>query len=367
MTGPVPATRPLSVLERIDSLVQERVLVYGSLPPGGRDIDLVVRPADSAVIAAGLREDGFGARRGRWVKLEGCSVSIVELVPASTLNLPARELAAAFSEGVALERLRNIVEPAPHHTLLILARKVGGPGGLLAPNHRARIDRAVELDPQAWEEAWRRAPMWRAERSLGRLDSRYRGGRVGFMRRVRPRRPRRTRVVALSGVEESGRSSQAQALRATLDRLGSDTVVERPSPRPVALGFGAAFALWRPLFRHLGRGRVVIFDRYALDLAVSSPKRAKATKKVPPETRVLGVLYPTAARAYLLDPRATGSRGPSGESAVYRSLADFFGVRPLDAETPDDMCAQIAVDVVAMLDAPTTIRSLVSRLKRGRS
>jgi hypothetical protein len=366
MTTPVPATRSLPVLERIDSLVGDRVLVYGSLPPGGRDIDLVVRPADAAAIAAGLREDGFRARRGRWVKFEGCSVSIVELVPASTLDLPAGESAAVFSEGVPLEGLRHVVEPAPYHTLLILARKVGGPGGSLQPKHRARIDRAVALDPHGWEEARRRALMWRAERSLGRLESRYRGGSVGFMRRVGPRRPRRTRVVALSGVEQSGRSSQAQALRAILDRLGSDTVVERPSPRPVALGFGAAFALWRPLLRHLGRRRVVIFDRYALDLAVSSPKRAKGTEKVPLETRVLGVLCPTAARAYLLDPRATGSRGPSGEPAVYRSLAEYFGVRPLDAETPDDMCVQIAVDVVAMLDAPTTIQSLVNRLKRGR-
>jgi hypothetical protein len=356
----------MPVLARIDSLVRERVLVYGSLPPDGRDIDLVVRPVDSALIAAGLREDGFGARRGRWVRFHGCSVSIFELVPASTLDLPARELAAAFSEGVALEGLRNVVEPAPHHTLLILARKVGGPGGPLAPKHRARIDRAVALDPQAWEEAWRRAPMWRAERSLGRLDLRYRGGSVGFMRRVGPRRPRRTRVVALSGVEQSGRSSQAQALRATLDRLGFDAVVEEPSRRPVALGFGAAVALWRPLVRHLGRGRVVVFDRYALDLAVSSPRHAKTAKTVPLEMRILAVLYPAASRAYLLGPPANQSRGPSAEVEEYRSLADFFGVRPLDAETSGDMCVHIAVDVVAMLDEPTMIRSLANRLKRGR-
>jgi hypothetical protein len=365
MTGPVPATRPLPVLERIDSLVQERVLVYGSLPPGGRDIDLVVRPADSAVIAAGLREDGFGARRGRWVRFQGCSVSIVELVPASALNLPARELAAAFSDGVALEGLRNIVEPAPHHTLLILARKVGGPGGLLSPKHRARVDRAVALDPRAWEEARRSAPMWRAERSLERLESRYRGGSVGFKWRVRPRRPRRTRVVALCGVEQSARGAQTKALRATLDRLGFDAVVEEPSRRRVALGFGAGVALWRPLVRHLGRGRVVVFDRYALDLAVSSPKCAMA-KKVPLETRILAVLCPAASRAYLLSPPANRSRGPSAEVEEYRSLADLFGVRPLDAETPDDMCVHIAVDVVAMLDEPTMIRSLANRLKRGR-
>jgi hypothetical protein len=346
----------LPVLERIDSLVAERVLVYGSLPPGGRDIDLVVRPADAAAITAGLREDGFRARHGRWVRFEGWSVSIVELIPASTLDLPADESAALFAEGVPLEGSRNVVEPAPHHTLLILARKAGGPGGPLAPKHRARIDRAVALDPQAWEEGRRRAPMWRAERSLERLESRYRRGSVGFVWRVRPRRPGRTRIVALSGVEQSGRAAQAQALRATLDRLGFGTVVERPSPRRVALGFGAAFALWQPLWRHLGRGRVVVFDGYALDLAVSSPRRAKATKTVPLEARILRVLSPAAARAYLLD-----------GGLDYRSLADLFGVRPLDAETSDDACVQIAVDVVAMLDAQTTIRSLANRLKRGRS
>src|SRR6185295_14636664 len=95
-----------------------------------------------------------------------------------------------------------LVRPAPHHALLILAR-LG-----MTKKRLGRLERALAEDPDALEKARLLAADWRVD--LRRL-------RIRLI--SRPRRRRRV-VIALSGIDGSGKSSQANAAEDALDRLG---------------------------------------------------------------------------------------------------------------------------------------------------
>ena len=79
----------MSVVDTADSLASGPVLVFGSLPPEGRDLDLLVRPAEERALAEGLGREGF-VRDGRlFARFRDCSAEVVELVPAADWRLPA--------------------------------------------------------------------------------------------------------------------------------------------------------------------------------------------------------------------------------------------------------------------------------------
>ena len=310
MTSHTQSSNAVAVLRTIDSIVQERVLVFGALPPRGRDVDLLVHSTDEAAIASKLRDEGFLEFEREWVLFTDCSVCKIDLVQTEAWNLPSGELEALFFEGRTLKSVSNIVEPSPHHTLLILARKLAR-HKRLDPKYRRRIDAALQEEPKAWQLAHGRATLWRASTALKSLEAMY-NDQQHFRPSKRIRRPSRTRIISLSGVDGSGKSSQAQFLRETLDRLGFEAVVEWTPARVVSLDFltnparrllrlgprsqlpgrinpdlrpssyspvvthtwvaiasvATAISLWLAVWRHLGRGRVVICDRYTLDFAV---------------------------------------------------------------------------------------------------
>ena len=54
----------MDTVELIDRATPEPVLVIGSLPPGGRDLDLLVHPAAERALAEALRANGFHAQAG---------------------------------------------------------------------------------------------------------------------------------------------------------------------------------------------------------------------------------------------------------------------------------------------------------------
>jgi hypothetical protein len=278
------------LLERIDSALAHRVVVYGSVPPNARDLDLLARPDDVAAIARTLREDGFGRSKRTFVAFRGCSVLVVELIPAARLGLPAGELNVLYDEAVPFGGLTNVTEPSPHHSVLILARRLDTELVLQA-KHRARIDRAVASDAHVWQRAQEHATGWSAERALERLRSLYDGHDVGSPRRHRLRRPRRTRVLALIGHDADRTRSHAESLREALDRIGFDARVVAPVPVPRSrVGtVGAALARWRQVWRHLGRGTVLICHQSPQSTPSSDP--------------VLRLLSPRPLRSYVIDPR----------------------------------------------------------------
>jgi thymidylate kinase len=240
--------------ELIDAAVAGRVLVYGSLPPGGRDLDLLVRPPERDAAGACLASGGFVRRGDRWARFAGCSAEVVELTDAASWRLPAAELQELFGEGLAIDGLAKVVRPSPHHDLLILARRLVAGAGELDLKRRARLKRALDQDPGAWERARERADSWRADVALQALEQTWRSGAaIAPARRAQARRelgdagrrgararlarllepvrrlprPGQTRVVALSGLDGAGKSSQAIALSKTLERLGHEAVVVR--------------------------------------------------------------------------------------------------------------------------------------------
>jgi thymidylate kinase len=242
-----------NIVERIDAALEAPVLVLGSFPPAGRDLELLVRPPELRAVKAHLTAEGLCRRGFEWARFFDCSVYSVELVPAERLCLPPTELVSLFDEArlivgpLSLTRLRR---PAPHHVLLLQARRLVRDGAL-APKRRPRIDRALAEDAEAWTLAAARAPQWGLRRALDLLHDVYEGDlsvpRVRrwrafgellasaggaheraelFFRSVKVKLPRRNRIVTISGLDGAGKSFQAVALQETLERLVMPSVVE---------------------------------------------------------------------------------------------------------------------------------------------
>jgi thymidylate kinase len=240
---------PGPLLTLVDSLLSGRAVIFGSLPPQGRDLDLLVDADDERAVAAGLAQHGFAKRRGSWARFRACTVDVVDVVPAESWELPEWERAALFEEARLLSGMSRLTVPSPHHALLILARRIAR-GMALAERHRERIGAVLAEDPGAFDDAREHAERWRLTKSVELLERAYlerRGltkpevalarAEPGETRRLArwrrgARRARRavssTRrsgvVITFSGLDGSGKSSQTAALRETLDRLGYDAV-----------------------------------------------------------------------------------------------------------------------------------------------
>jgi thymidylate kinase len=253
----------------LDEAVDDRVLVFGALPPEGRDLDLLAREAEERALAAKLAAEGFEQRGVQWARFEDCTVVAVDLVPAGEWGLPAAELAALFDDATPLKEHGQLVVPAPHHALLIAARRVARSGAYGA-RLRGRIDEIASRMPAAWEEAQHRAAAWNAVRELSQLRALHDSGaqpapaarlralgrrattspdRGRAARSALGRLARRPAIVALSGLDGAGKSFQAQRLADELERLGIDAAVIWPAAANVM--FQANPALKRGLRRVL--------------------------------------------------------------------------------------------------------------------
>lgn len=333
----------------VDRVAPRRVLVFGSVPPGGRDLDVLARDADVPALERAIAEQGFEGRDGEWVRFAGCTVEALDVVAASGWALPSGEVERLFEHAITLGGFRNLARPSPADELLVLARRLGRRPAALAARHRARIDAALAADPSAWGTARARASAWKARHALDGLACAHRSGgpvprrmalaarreahpgpSLAAARSVMPSLSASGAIVAVSGMDGSGKSTQAEALAATLRELGHDVVVEwsritydanlqliaRPvklalavatrlrgrAPRPpaddpstrlprtpedaAARALRARYPLlnqvWaavvatvhaggqrRTLRRHMRHGRVVVRDRYVLDSAVA--------------------------------------------------------------------------------------------------
>ena len=404
------------------------VLVFGSLPPHNRDLDVLARPAEQEVLERALASAGFVNHDVEWVRFENCGVSLVDLVPVGDWGLPSSEIDAVFEAAQPIDGFANLLQPSPHHLLLILSRRVARSGGILDDKRRARIRIALAQDPNSWDEARKHAPAWAAERLLQLLEATYKSGipaarlrravgladrwlhqemgpaaayTKGFMRARR--RSKNHSVIAFSGLDGSGKSSQAQALRDILERLGYDAVVVwsrlsyNPSlnwiARPVKglVGrFGNKAAprervelagrdlrqnsrlmtnLWagvvalangltqRRIVRyHQRRGVIVICDRYLLDSAVHLRFRYGQDEALKWQKRIVRLLSPAPTRAYYIDvpPEVALYRKAEQydlaqldvQASLYRQEHASSGARKVDGLlAPDVLCEEIARDV----------------------
>ncbi|HVS28204.1 MAG TPA: hypothetical protein VHE14_01545 [Solirubrobacteraceae bacterium] len=374
----------MDVATIINAAASNRVLVVGSLPPAGRDYDLLVREVDRAAIAAALRACGFESMQPGWVRFKQDGPQIVELMTPADWGLPDHEAEAVFAQARSLDGHAHLCVPAPAHELLILARKLPRTPGLVEPKHRRRVQDALARAPDAWVQARTRARDWSVETRLRRLQARCaRPARAGWPPRYL-RRPRRGAVVALSGLDGVGKSTQAETLRASLTKLGYEAAVvwvpigNSPSLRrfagtakrslarlpvgPLAhadretverrllsqtgdgvlVGGGwrrVAVSLWSTVltlanalsYRRSARGtrtrgRIVIFDRYVLDTVVALRFAYAPEGRLPLQEALVRLLAPAPRCAFLLDaaPETAHARKPDWSLAQTRMRAELY-------------------------------------------
>lgn len=427
-----------SVVGLLDAAVQRTVLVFGALPPQGRDVDLLARPEEEHALAVALDAAGFAQRGNVWARFARCSVDAVEVVPAATWGLPAEELEQLFADAEPLGGCAHLAAPSPAHTLLIRARKAVRGRGEIDAKARSRVDAALARDPAAWEGAHARAAAWGATRALALFHAAYAGtpmsrrdraaaiseelvagglapaaARRRALRAVLPRTDSGA-LVSFSGLDGAGKSSQSAALHETLERLGwevevvwsplggnpildfvgkpakraltrmrfgpfkglaesaaAGSVMSRPDGETAASGGRGALVrdAWATLVaaldaasqrsravRHTARGRVVVFDRHALDSIVRLRFLYGSTAAYPLQRRLVDLLAPRADFAYYLDiaPETSLARKDDiwslaqlrRHAELYREELARLGVRRLDGERPkDELCAEIALEV----------------------
>lgn len=364
----------------IDGELDERALVVGSAPDDARDLDLLVGAGSVAALERRLADRGFAPCHGSW-RRAGATVEVVDVDPVDTWALPAQERHELFHETAPLPGLRHLAVPGPASALLILARRLASSDGRLDARRLGRAQAALESDPDAAGPARRRAPRWGCSgalelllaavdgRDVPRRDAvrltagdrvRLRGAVRTRLGRLRSARLRRGALVAVSGLDGAGKTTQTEALVTALesagyeavllwDRIGYELVLARigragtsllapvrqrrpvagpgvplvpptslpsaqpPLPPPTSAPL-LARNLWVGLvvtahvtkagwgtWRHVHAGRVVVRDRWLLDAVVHLHDRYGDQLAVEPWARVLGMLLPRPQRAYLLD------------------------------------------------------------------
>lgn len=369
----------MELASEIDALCPADAIVFGSLPPHGRDLDLLVRDQrDADAIGKALIDAGFLRRGSSFARFRNLTADGIDVVAATEWRLPPEEIEKLFAEAVPLEGMERLRRPSPSHALLILAERFMRERGVLLPKHRQRVEAALSEDPDAWAKARASASRWWRARSLELLSAAavgqspnrsalfsalvddYRAAGtsaeravVRATRRLRP--PRKGDVVALSGLDGAGKSTQAELIRDALDRLGIDAAVEwtkiarnpsldvvaapvkrllskrgRAEPdegRPLGAGTGLSNSPasqlrersaaithgWttvvaitnagthrRAVKEHLRAGRVVICDRYVLDSAAHMRYRYGPTRRFRVQRWIVRILSPRPLLRYLL-------------------------------------------------------------------
>jgi thymidylate kinase len=217
-------------------------------------------------------------------------------------------------------------------------------------------------------------------------------------------------VVALSGIDGSGKSSQAELLREALERLGYDAAVEwspygqnawldhlavpvkkllrrskryaTAAPRETGLERTSGTALreknaavnyvWsavvtlanglaqlQTIARHSRHGRIVIYDRYALDSTVQLRFRYGTNGRL--QRMLIALLAPKPVAAFYLDIPAETSLARKddrwtladleAQARLYRDEVRRSGARQLDGLRPrDELAAEIGEAVWRALD-----------------
>lgn len=247
----------------VDALLEGPALVFGSLPPHGRDLDLLLEGHRVAALEDALRANGWEQDGSTWVSFGGCTAFELDIAPVEGWALPPAEVVALYDEARPIEGYSHLVRPAPHHLLLIMARRISF-GATLEGKKRACIVAALEEDPDAWGKAGAAAGAWGQERSLAAMRAAMQRSALENVHRPGPRaraarllRRRRGLVVAMSGIDGSGKSSQAESLRTALQALGHEAHVEwMRLPYIPSLDLIA-----RPVKRLLARGGAVRSDR----------------------------------------------------------------------------------------------------------
>src|SRR5437879_7329959 len=96
---PTASALATSVVDTVDSAASGPVIVLGSLPPSGRDLDIVARSAERERIERALTAAGLVRKGSDFALFRDCSAYGVELFPAERFA-PQAALDALFAPAV---------------------------------------------------------------------------------------------------------------------------------------------------------------------------------------------------------------------------------------------------------------------------
>jgi thymidylate kinase len=383
-------------------------------PETAIDVTVVVPDGACDETAAALRAAGFAAVDLAWARF-GAETAAVRLVPVRRLALPADAAATLFGRATGTGSLRPV---APEHALLFAGQRSveGGAIDVL----RAALERHREAAPDAWLESLRLSAAWGLSRAMAHLErlgwgqSVTEADRRDALRELRRagrtdalRRPV-VGVVGISGLDGSGKSTQAQALRDALAAAGVAAVVEwtrlaaqpaldriaapvkavlrrgravpvaTPPAPPVGPGVrrsergarGPVRAVWAVVVAgvdaaakrsstalHVRQDRVVIRDRYTLDSAVQlhdayggSAAGGLLLRRYAPRPVAAFLLDLPGAVARDRKPEQFSADQLEAQAVRYRLEAQRLGVTVLDgSRRPEELAEQIATMVWARL------------------
>ena len=262
----------MNTLELVAAAVVQRVIVAGSLPPGSRDLDLVARADVIGPLGTALEDADFIRNGSTWARFRECAADVVDVAPVAAWRLPESELEALFEAAEPVEPRGRVCRPAPHHTLLMLARRAMREGRRLQDKRRNRIRAELGREPEAFVVARAGADAWGAGPALHLMECAYRDGAelsLGARRRAiraelgasRTRasaaisswravldRPRRGTVLTILSEDSELSDHHAARLAATLNTLGYAASLDRTG----------GHASNPPRWRVLARGGVVV-------------------------------------------------------------------------------------------------------------
>lgn len=406
------------VRRAIDDRLDRVVLVTGRRVPASADLELVVPAAAGDAVTAALSGAGFEQRGHTWARFHSCDATVVTVHDLAAWRVPDDEVDRMTRDAVPVEGCRWLHWLSTSDELLVLARRLATETVEATPERRERLHRALVAEPASWVDAAERAERCGAAAAVRIARDAFDGARpIGNRERRELARESgqqpplaATGVIALSGLDGSGKSTQAHALGATLPKLGFDVSVEwtrlsfDASLDVIAAPVKAALALrrgrsedardtavdadpagglrerspvvhktWtgvvatanglnqrRTTRAQLQASRVVVRDRYVLDSVVQLHSVYGSRHDVSRQARVVESLSPRPLAAFYLvvPPDIARARKPeeytvdelAAHAALYRREAERLGVSMVDATRPrDEIAAELARTVWSLL------------------
>lgn len=402
----------------IDAALTGPVLVVGSLPPGGLDLDLLARPDDYEAIRRWLDQAGFVPWGHTWAQVREPDVYAVELSTTKRWGARLDDIACLFADAEPIPGLRHLVSPGPATALLLAARGTVMRRGGITDKVRRRVSRALTRDPAAWTVAQARAQDLGMVGSLRLLREAYEAdapltprariaGLLGVLRSEGPlgararnlmtARPSQLRpaIVSFSGLDGSGKSTQADNLQDCLDRLGVGSercwagfkggrkvrtalpLLDRAVPAghspldrlvPAALlrsplgqqvwvfvvvGLNTVY-LWRFVLRRRRGSKVLIFDRFTPDTMVKLSLHFDRMRRIDSrwQRRLFTLVGPKPDVGFLVDVSSEVAYGRRQEQApeeleemaeLYQEQVAPFRLHRLDGTEPAEALADQVV------------------------